>query len=289
MKVQAAAKINLMLDVLGTLPDGYHSLFMIMQSVDCCDTVTVHQTTTQKIVLKSEDKRMPLDGKNIAYKAAELFFKETEAENTGVEIEIEKTIPMAAGLAGGSADAAAVLYALNEIFKTGLTLWELARIGEKIGADVPFSLIGGTALSMDKGGVLAPLPTLKDCYIVLCKPKQDISTVGAYRQIDESPYLRHADTVSMLYAMRTENLDLMCHKAQNIFEQVIEVPQRPHIKAMMRAYGAKLTMMSGSGPTVYGIFQSEKAAKECTEELKKEYDEVFCCAPLSAGIRVIEP
>ncbi len=288
MKVKAAAKINLLLDVMGTLPDGYHSLSMVMQSVDCCDTITVQKTDTGKIVLKSEDKRMPLDEHNIAYKAAALFFKETEIKNPGIEIEIEKTIPMAAGLAGGSADGAGVLYALNDMFSAGLSLWDLARMGEKIGADVPFSLIGGTALAMDKGGVLAPLPMLQDCCFVLCKPDQDISTVGAYKLIDECPCLRHADNTAMIYAMRNGEFDLMCKKAQNVFEQVIEVPQRPHIKAVMREFGASLALMSGSGPTIYGLFKHIEDAKKCAEELKKNYKEVFVAAPLSSGIEVIE-
>lgn len=289
MKVKAAAKINLLLDVMGILPDGYHSLSMVMQSVDCCDILTVNKTNTGKIVLKSADERMPLDAHNIAYKVAALFFKETGIENPGIEIEIEKTIPMAAGLAGGSADGAGVLYALNVLFETGFSIWELARMGEAVGADIPFSLLGGTALAMDKGGVLAPLPTLKDCYFVLCKPDLDISTVGAYKLVDESYCIRHADNMAMIYAMRNGDFDLMCKKAQNIFEQVIEVPQRPHIKAVMRDFGASLTLMSGSGPTVYGLFKKREDAEECAEVLRKNYKEVFVAEPLSTGIEVIEP
>ena len=288
MKVKAAAKINLLLDVLGILPDGYHSLSMVMQSVDCCDTVTVDKTKTGKIVLESADCRMPLDEHNIAYKAAACFFKETKIENTGVHIAIEKQIPMAAGLAGGSADGAAVLYALNLLFETNLSIWELARIGEQVGADVPFSLLGGTALAMDKGGVLAPLPPLHDCYFVLCKPKQDVSTVGAYKLVDECYCIRHADNMGMLYAMRNSDFDTMCQKAQNIFEQVIEVPQRPHIKATMRDCGASLAMMSGSGPTVYGLFKKRADAVQCVEKLKESYAEVFLAEPLSSGIEVLE-
>ena len=180
------------------------------------------------------------------------------------------------------------MYALNEIFKTKLSIWELAEIGEKIGADVPFSLIGGTAFAMDKGGVIAPLPQLKNCYFVLCKPDQDVSTKGAYRQIDENNRIRHADSMHMMYAMRNQDFDLMCQKAMNIFEQVIEVPQRPHIKALMRDCGAAITLMSGSGPTVYGLFKTEQEAEKCAALLKKEYKEVYVAKPLPCGVEVIE-
>lgn len=289
MKVKAAAKINLLLDVAGILPDGYHSLEMIMQSVDCCDTVRVDRIKGERIKIVAADERVPTDKTNIAYKAAKAFFDACDIKkNKGIEIEIEKQIPMAAGLAGGSADAAAVLYCMNKLFETGLSHSQLCEIGEKIGADVPFSLTGGTAYCTDKGGVIAPLPLLSDFYVVLCKPNMDISTKNAYKQLDEAPRIRHTDRVAMLYAVKNGDFELMCKKAANVFEQVVEVPKRPFIKATMKKCGASLSMMSGSGPTVFGIFKDLKDAKKCVKLLKKEHDEVFLTEPCELSVTELD-
>lgn len=288
MKVKAAAKINLMLDVLGTLPDGYHSLFMLMQSVSCYDTVTVTRTDSGNIEILTDDPRVPTNEKNIAYKAANVFFAETQCENTGVRIKIEKTIPIAAGLAGGSADAAGVLYCLNCLFGTPCSPMALAKIGERIGADVPFALTGGTALCMDKGGVIAPLSPVTDKFVVLCKPDMDVSTVRAYKKIDEAERIRHTDKNAMLYAAHNGDYRLLCEKADNVFEQVIEVPQRPVIKGIMRTHGADLALMSGSGPTVYGLFSEETAAKNCADALHTQFGEVHLCKTVPYGIEVVE-
>lgn len=288
MLVKAAAKINLMLDVTGILPNGYHSLFMIMQSVNCYDTVRVDRIDGDDIVIVTDDERVPRDESNIAYKAAKAFFEYNKIEEKrGIEIEIEKNIPMAAGLAGGSADGAGVIYALNKLFNTNLPLFTLCEIGEKVGADVPFSLHGGTALCTDIGGVIAPLPKLEDCFIVLCKPPMDVSTVGAYKQIDEANRIRHCDKNAMLFAMKNRDFALMCRKAGNVFEQVIEVPLRPYIKTTMKKYGAALTLMSGSGPTVYGIFKDEKKARECADKLREEFDDVILTVPCEKSVEEV--
>ncbi len=288
MVVKAAAKINLMLDVLGTLPDGYHSLFMVMQSVGCYDFLEVKRTNTAKIEILTEDERVPRDEKNIAYKAAQSFFAAVNMENTGVSIAIEKHIPMSAGLAGGSADAAGVLYALNALFHTDLPLSALQRIGEQVGADVPFALSGGTALCMDKGGVIAPLLPLQNKWVVLCKPQMDVSTVSAYRRLDETPNLRHTDKNAMLYAAHTGDYALLCKKADNVFEQVIEVPARPVIKGIMRKHGADLALMSGSGPTVYGLFSEKDKAEGCALELEEQFSETVLCQPVLHGVETVE-
>lgn len=289
MKVKAAAKINLMLDVNGILPNGYHSLFMIMQSIDCEDTIRVDRIDGDEIKIVTDDERVPKDEKNIAYKAAKAFFDYNNiSKNCGIEIEIDKKIPMAAGLAGGSADGAGVIYALNKLFGTELPLFTLCEIGEKVGADVPFSLHGGTALCMDVGGVIAPLPDIDNCFFVLCKPEMDVSTVGAYKQIDEAPRIRHCDKNAMLYAMRNKDYELMCRKAGNVFEQVIEVPLRPYIKTAMKKCGADLTLMSGSGPTVYGVFKNEVSALKCVDKLKKEFKEVIFARPCKNSVTEVE-
>ena len=284
MKVKAAAKINLMLDILKRLPNGYHSLFMIMQSVDLYDTITVDKNGENKIIIKCDSEGVPCNEKNIAYKCADAFFKTCDITDKGVTIEIEKNIPMAAGTAGGSADGAGVLYCLNKIYNTNLSINELCEIGAKVGADIPFSLTGGTAIALNTGNVIAPVKTLPECYIVLCKPKQDVSTPEAYAQFDELPRVRHLDRVSMIEAVASGNYEKICSLCGNVFEQAVEVPKRPHIKGVMRKCGADACCMSGSGPTVFGLFSDKEKAEDCYNKLAKKYDNVYLCKPANKGI-----
>lgn len=284
MKVKVAAKINLMLDILKRLDNGYHSLFMIMQSVDLYDTVTVEKNNENKIVIKCDTEGVPCNEKNIAYKCANAFFKACNIENQGIAIEIEKNIPMAAGTAGGSADGAGVLYCLNKIFNANLTITELAEIGAKVGADIPFSLTGGTAIALNTGNVIAPVKDLPECYIVLCKPDQDVSTPEAYAQFDALTRVRHLDRVSMIEAISSGDYDNICAYCGNVFEQAVEVPKRPHIKGVMRKCGADTCCMSGSGPTVFGLFSDKEEAEDCFNKLSKKYDNVYLCKPANKGI-----
>ena len=284
MKVKVAAKINLMLDILKRLDNGYHSLFMIMQSVDLYDTVTVEKNNENKIVIKCDTEGVPCNEKNIAYKCANAFFKACDIENQGITIEIEKNIPMAAGTAGGSADGAGVLYCLNKIFNTNLTITELAEIGATVGADIPFSLTGGTAIALNTGNVIAPVKDLPECYIVLCKPDQDVSTPEAYAQFDALTRVRHLDRVSMIEAISSGDYENICAYCGNVFEQAVEVPKRPHIKGVMRKCGADAYCMSGSGPTVFSLFSDKEKAEDCYNKLSKKYDSVYLCKPANKGI-----
>ena len=284
MKVKVAAKINLMLDILKRLDNGYHSLFMIMQSVDLYDTIMVEENTENKIIIKCDTEGVPCNEKNIAYKCANAFFKACNIENQGITIEIEKNIPMAAGTAGGSADGAGVLYCLNKIYKTNLTTTELAEIGATVGADIPFSLTGGTAIALNTGNVIAPVKDLPECYIVLCKPKQDVSTPEAYAQFDSLSRVRHLDRVSMIDAVSSGDYEKICTYCGNVFEQAVEVPKRPHIKGVMRKCGANACCMSGSGPTVFGLFSDKEKAEDCYNKLIKKYDNVYLCKPANKGI-----
>lgn len=284
MKVKVAAKINLMLDILKRLDNGYHSLFMIMQSVDLYDTVTVEKNNEYKIVIKCDTEGVPCNEKNIAYKCANAFFKACDIENQGITIEIEKNIPMAAGTAGGSADGAGILFCLNKIFNTNLTITELAEIGATVGADIPFSLTGGTAIALNTGNVIAPVKDLPECYIVLCKPDQDVSTPEAYAQFDALTRVRHLDRVSMIDAVSSGDYDNICAYCGNVFEQAVEVPKRPHIKGVMRKCGADAYCMSGSGPTVFGLFSDKEKAEDCFYKLSKKYDSVYLCKPANKGI-----
>lgn len=284
MKVKVAAKINLMLDILKRLDNGYHSLFMIMQSVDLYDTITVEKNNENKIIIKCDTDGVPCNEKNIAYKCAKAFFDVCNIKEQGITIEIEKNIPMAAGTAGGSADGAGVLYCLNKIYKTNLTTTELAEIGAKVGADIPFSLTGGTAIALNTGNVIAPVKDLPECYIVLCKPDQDVSTPEAYAQFDALSRVRHLDRVAMIEAVASGDYENICNYCGNVFEQAVEVPKRPHIKGVMRKCGADACCMSGSGPTVFGLFSDKEKAEDCYNKLSKKYDSVYLCKPANKGI-----
>ncbi len=284
MKVKAAAKINLMLDILKRLDNGYHSLFMIMQSVDLYDTVTVNRNSINEIVIKCDIDGVPCNEKNIAYKCAKAFFDTLSIEDRGVTIEIDKAIPMAAGTAGGSADGAGVLYCLNKIFDANLSEKELCEIGGKVGADIPFCIVGGTAIALGTGTIIAPVADLPECYIVLAKPNQDVSTPEAYAQFDSLTRVRHLDRVSMIEAVNNGDYEQICELCGNVFEQAVEVPKRPHIKGVMRKCGADACCMSGSGPTVYGIFSDKRKAEDAFAKLSKKYDSVYLCKPVKNGV-----
>ena len=281
---KAAAKINLMLDILARLDNGYHSLFMLMQSVDLYDTVSVEKTDDGKITITCDVEGIPCDRKNIAYKAADAFFKHTGVKNSGTAIDIKKKIPHAAGMAGGSADGAAVIAALNDIFETNLTTAELCKIGVKVGADVPFCLTGGTCLAQNIGEILSPLPALSECFIVLAKPERGVSTKEAYDAFDTAQNVRHLDTCGMLYAASQGDLYGICKRTKNVFEQLIEVPERVPIKSIMNRHGALTACMSGSGPTVYGIFDDESKAQAAAEALKSVVKNIHITRPVSSGL-----
>lgn len=278
----APAKINLFLDIVGRLDNGYHSLFMVMQSVGLEDVVTLEETDETGIFLTCSDERLPTNEKNIAYKAAKKFY-ESIGKEPKIKIHIEKKIPFEAGLAGGSADAAAVIVALNEICKAGLSERELCEIGLSVGSDVPFCIVGGTQLSQNTGGVLSELKPLKACTIVLAKPQKGVSTAEAYAAAD-SAYIYHPDSMRMLDACEKGDFDGICTYAGNVFEQVIEVAERVEIKEKMRNHGARLYQMSGSGPTVFGLFDDEESALKCAEKLREICPGVYVTKPLDRGI-----
>lgn len=280
---KAAAKINLMLDILSRLDNGYHSLFMIMQSVSLFDSITVKKIQSGGISLSSNEKRIPCDEANIAYKAAMAFFSAAGISDRNISIYLEKNIPFEAGLAGGSADGAAVIKALNDIYETNLSEKELCAIGAKVGADIPFCLTGGTRAAQNIGDVLSPLPDLKECYIVLAKPEKGVSTGKAFSEFDKNG-VRHLDTCSMLYYAANGDFEGICSKTGNVFEQLIEVPQRVPIKSVMYDNNAVCACMSGTGPTCYGIFIDENDAKKAYDILKKDYKETYLCTPVNSGL-----
>lgn len=282
--VDAPAKINLFLDIIGRLDNGYHSLFMVMQSVGLSDKITIEESEEKGIFLTCSENKLPTDEKNIAYKAAQKFCEAADVEPR-VKIHIEKRIPFAAGLAGGSADAAAVIVGLNEILKTNFSQRELCEIGLSVGSDVPFCIVGGTCLSQNTGGVLSQLKPLKDCFIVLAKPDAGVSTAEAYAAADNT-YLYHPDSMRMLDACEKGDFEAICKYAGNVFEQIIEVAERVEFKRIMRKHGAKLCQMSGSGPTVFGLFDEKSEAEACADEIQKICPNVFVAQPSAHGATV---
>ena len=285
--LKAYAKINLMLDILSRLENGYHDLYMIMQSVSLHDVVTVEKTDSKDIKITCDVPSIPTDEKNIAYKAAKAFFDYTAIENTGVAIDIQKNIPHAAGLAGGSTDGGAVIVALGEIFGVKLKEKDIIAIGSKVGADVPFCALGGTMLAQYTGTVLSHLPDLDLPYIVIVKPSQDVSTAEAYGAFDTAERVRHLDKNGMLQAVIASDKDKVYEKVGNVFEQFIDVTERVIIKDIMRKNGAKCALMSGSGPSIFGVFEDKASAEKCLCELKKDYPQSCLCASTDCGCEAV--
>ncbi len=284
--VNAAAKLNLFLDILANLCNGFHSLFMIMQSIDLYDTITVSSTEKSGISVTCSDTTLPSGEGNIAHKAALNFFEAAQLSDYAVNINITKRIPHAAGLAGGSADAAAVIYALNKMYHTDFSLTQLSEIGVKVGADVPFCLCGGTMLAQNMGEVLTPLPKLPDYYIVLVKPDCAVSTKDAFAAFDKNRCIAHPSCTMALFLAASGDYNGLLKISSNVFEQFIEVPDRVSIRTAMRKHGCKCFQMSGSGPSVFGIFDSKDDAENCVAELQLKYENTFLCRPVERSITI---
>ena len=261
---------------------------MIMQSINLYDTVTISETKSKKITITCNIDDIPLDEKNIAYKAADAFFKANKIKNKGINIDIVKRIPHQAGLAGGSADGAAVLVALNELLGTNLSDDELCDIGVKIGADVPFCIKGGTLLAQGIGDVLHKVKPLRKCFILIAKPDYGVNTGKAYALFDSNGKIHTPDKFGMLCAMQNRDLNEICAKMENVFEQFIEVPNKVDIKEVMRNNGALGVCMSGSGPTVFGIFDEKEKAEKAGEELAAYAKDIAVTTPVNKGCKIIK-
>lgn len=285
INVKAPAKLNLFLDITGKLDNGYHSVRSVMQSIDYFDYVKISKNESGKISVKCSVPA--LDGEsNIAYKAAELFLAETGIED-GVDIFIDKRIPMEAGLAGGSADAAAVIWGMNLIFETGYSNEKLCEIGSKCGADIPFSIIGSTMLSEGIGNELSPLSTLLDCFFVVVKPKAGMSTKESYVLYDEhEKELPHGDFSSLSSGLEHENIDEISASLFNVLESVVPGNTIEKAKQRLIDCGALGSSMTGSGTAVFGIFDDEKLAVSAFNTLNPEYPESFIARPTNYGVAV---
>jgi 4-diphosphocytidyl-2-C-methyl-D-erythritol kinase len=287
LKVQTNAKINLTLNILNKRSDGYHNIETVMQSVDLCDIVTVTLTSDKKITIETDNAAIPSNEQNIAVKAAKNFFTDNNIINTGIRIRINKMIPIAAGLAGGSADAAAVLIALNSLYGTGLSIQGLMQTGVKVGADVPFCLTGSTVLAQGIGEQIIKLESLPDCYIVIAKAEQKASTANAYARFDEQGSKFASDTQGMIEAIKDRNLFEISAKLSNAFEYSETYGSIQCLKRKMYACGALGSVMSGSGPSVFGIFNESFKAENCVQKLKYDNNLVFLCHPIEFGCRIL--
>lgn len=269
--LKAHGKINLGLDVVRRLSNGYHEVRMVMQSVELADTVTMRRLSREEIILKTDRAGLPCDERNLAYRAAKRM-KEKYSLSGGVEIILEKCIPMAAGMAGGSADCAAAFKGMNELFGLGLSLEELQKEGVKLGADVPYCLMGGCALSEGIGEVLTALKKPPACELLLAKPDIDVSTKHVYENLNLDKLEHHPDIDGILGSIEDGNLEQLCGKLENVLESVTgkEYPVIGAIEEAMKEEGALAAVMSGSGPTVFGVFRKEEAARKAMERVKKK-------------------
>ena len=286
----AYAKINLFLDIKGIRGDGYHNIVSVMQTVDWADKITIDKIASKEIALTCSDETIPIDRRNTVYRAAELFLAQITDPN-GVRLHIEKHIPSAAGLAGGSADAAATLLGLNDIFGKPFSMDQLLKLGRSVGADVPFCLLGGTKLVSGIGEVIEPFPMMPSCYLVCAKLGEGVSTPLAYRALDErySGFPRDAVKYEKLACLREEfergSLKRLSDGIYNIFEAQIEQIHSSvsMLKSTLRYLGANVTMMSGSGPAVFGVFDTQESAENGCAELRRLGAACEVCRPISYG------
>ena len=280
MKAKAYAKINLSLDILGKREDGYHLLKMVMQSISLYDEVTIKTGENQGIVLTCDDPQIPCDKSNTVYRAAELFFQRANISTYKIEICIHKNIPSQAGLGGGSADAAAVLKMLNCLYDTHFSIDTLCEIGLLVGADVPFCIKNGTMLCEGIGERLSPLPSIPNCWIVLCKPSVNVSTKEAYAISDKREFPGKFYTGHMMNALKEKKLSSIAQNLGNAFVDILQLPEIQILQEKMMNLGALGACMTGSGSVVFGIFEDKIQAENCSDQLKGEYREVFLCHPI---------
>ena len=276
MKIKAYAKINISLDIVGKREsDGYHLLKMIMQNIDLYDEISIEKQK-EDITISCNKSYVPTDSRNLAYKAASLF-KNTYNIEDGVHIDIVKNIPVSAGLAGGSTDAAAVLKLMNKMFNVNASNEELMELGLKLGADIPYCINGGTALCEGIGEKITSLPHFKDKILVLVKPSFGVSTKEVYKAFNLDKVRVHPKTENLIEAMEQDNLYYVANNMKNLLENVT---LRKHnilikIKEDMNKYGAVGSMMSGSGPSVFAFFDDMLKAQRCYEKMKESHREVF--------------
>ena len=280
---KAYAKLNISLDVTARRGDGYHDMLMVMQTVSLCDELTITPEREGNVYASASLPYVPGDKRNLAVRAALKFLELVGDGERGMKIAMHKSIPVGAGMAGGSADAAAVLRALNRAYGGPLSPEELCAAGETVGSDVAFCLRGGTALASGRGEILTPLAPLPPCRFVICKPDFSISTPELFRKLDESKTSCHPDTEGLLAALEAQDLDALCRRMYNVFE---DVPDR-RMRTIRAAKGALLdcgalgALMTGTGSAVFGVFRDAEKAEAACAALSGEYR--FCCTAEAVG------
>lgn len=270
MKLRAYAKINLGLDVLRRREDGYHDVKMIMQTIQMYDMLEMEKSEQPGIHLTTNLSYIPVNENNLVYKAVKLLMDQYRIEE-GITISLNKFIPVAAGMAGGSSDAAAALVGANRMFQLGLTRQQLMELGVKIGADVPYCVMRGTALAEGIGEKLTALPPMPQCYVLIGKPGISVSTKFVYTNLNLGPDTHHPDIDGMIQALQDGDLYGITDRMENVLESVT-IPAYPVIETIkdhMKAHGAVNAMMSGSGPTVFGIFDDKEKAEYACEKLRE--------------------
>lgn len=275
MQIKAYAKINLSLDVVGKREDGYHLLRMIMQSIDIYDLIKITKSS-EGISISCDKPYVPVDERNLAYKAARLFLDHYNI-NQGVTIDIKKNIPVAAGLAGGSTDAASVLKCMRALFKPDISIDELKVLGLKIGADVPYCIGGGTAVCEGIGEICTTLKPFRNKILVVVKPGFGVSTKEVYAKLDINKINKHPNTEGLIEAIEKDDLRYVCRHMKNVLENVTlknHLVLR-NIKGDMLRMGAYGTMMSGSGPTIFAFFTDMLSAQKCYDKMKLRFKETF--------------
>ena len=278
----AYAKINLTLDVLGKRDDGYHDLKTVMQTISLRDDIEIDVGTGKPWKLVCDKDGIPNDERNLAWKAAKLFCDTLQKDPGGLEIRITKRIPSQAGLAGGSADAAAVLRALNGHFGSPLSIWALAELGAQIGSDVPFCVVGGTMMCEGRGERMRKLPDMPECVIVVCKPEFSISTPELFRAIDSKQIAHRPDHQAIERALLAGDLLKISQNLCNVFDPVVtqDHPELNYIKSIFNTYGSIGYQMSGSGSAVYGVVAEFEVAAVICNMLKENYPEIYISKPV---------
>ena len=271
---KAYAKLNISLDVAGKREDGYHNMLMVMQSVSLSDDLRIELNDSGIVTAHSNYRFVPGDDRNLAVKAAKVFFAKHGDKSAGAYIHIKKHIPVGSGMGGGSADAAAVLKALNRVCGYPFSDTELADIGAEVGSDVPFCVIGGTALVQGRGEVITPLPPMPKCRFVICKPSFSISTPELFKKLDAVPNRRHPDTAGIMEALEAGDLNRIGRRMYNVFEEVSDRRLRcvSEIKSILLDHGALGAVMTGTGSAVFGVFDNDTKAESASTALRKEHE-----------------
>ena len=286
LRILAPAKINLGLEIGNKNPDGYHEVTMVMQSISLYDEIELSHSANPGINLTTDVDLNCEPQNNIAYRATTEFFHYANIKNEGINIKIKKNIPSCAGLAGGSTDGAGVIVGLNKMFAAHLNYEQMCEIGAKVGSDLPFCIMGGTAHAFGIGTQLNFLNPMPKCHIVAIKPDIAISTAKAYSDFDSIKTKKTHDLNPLISACQTQNLTEICKNLFNRFEQVINEPEIFKIKQELIRYGAINSLMTGSGSAVYGIFDDALKAQNCVVHLRKKYPNTFLAEPVNHGAKI---